>query len=239
MTRFLKPVFLAACLAFAGATTALAESQPTLTVTGTGEVSATPDQARFSFGVHSTDVDAAKAMAINKATMTRAFAALRDSGVAGDSIRTTGVSLNPRYEHYNKGNRNTPPRITGYEAHNTVSVTVDDIDRLGAILDALVSSGVNGLQQVQYRIADPSDLEAQARAAAASAARAKAEAYAQAIGTKITGIVSMSESAGRAPQPMMRMEAASAAPDSLPMSGGTQTVTAQLHVVFALSGLMD
>lgn len=213
---------------------------PTLTVTGTGLVETAPDQAYFTFGVHSTAVIAADAMTHNKHAMARAFDALREGGIPAEDIRTTGVSLTPRYQRRQAGTIENAPRITGYEAHNTVTVTVDEISRLGEVLDNLVSAGVNGIDRVRYGISDSSALEAEARAMAARAARDKAEAYAEAIGTEITGIISMSEQGGYAPQPMVRMEAmAMTKGDSIPVAGGTQSVSSSVMVVFGLSGTLD
>src|SRR3546814_10242117 len=48
-------------------------------------------------------------------------------------IRTSGISVNPQYEYGD----NQPPTITGYQASNTVSIKVREIDKLGEVLDAL------------------------------------------------------------------------------------------------------
>lgn len=245
MNKTFRTLALTAGIAFSGA---LAGGQPaqagsevsTLTVTGTGMVEAAPDQAYFSFGVHSTGLVAADAMTENKEAMARAFNALRSRDVPAEDIRTTGLSLTPRYQNRQANGTQTAPRIAGYEAHNTVTVTIDEISRLGEVLDSLVSAGVNGIDQVSYGISDSSALEAEARADAARTARAKAEAYAEAIGTEITGILSISEQGGRIAQPMMRMEAmAMTKGSSIPVAGGTQSVSAGVTVVFELSGDLD
>jgi uncharacterized protein YggE len=213
------------------------EQEPKMFITATGTVTAEPDQATILFGVHSTSSEAGDAMAQNTSAMQAAFEALTKAGVAPKYITTTGLALNPRYEHYERTDGNTPPQIRGYEAHNTVRATVTDLSGLGDVLDDLVSSGVNGIDQVSFGIQDTSALEAQARAEAAKAAREKAEAYARAIGTEITGIASISEQAASRVQPYTQMDMVrTMAASSVPVSGGEMDVSVTVQVTFNLSG---
>ena len=178
-------------------------------------------------------------MEATNTAMAQAFQALTRAGVAEEDIQTAGITLAPRFEHYQRKDGNTPPRILGYEASNTVSVTVDDPDALGAVLDALVESGVNAINAVSFSVADPSELENAARTMAARKAREKAETYATAIGTEITGILSMTEEMTRHPQPHMMQMARSASTAPVPTAKGAEEVQAQLRVVFSLSGTLD
>lgn len=213
------------------------EQAPKMLITATGTVSAEPDQATIIFGVHSTGVEAGDAMAQNTSAMQAAFAALTEAGVGPQYITTTGLALNPRYEQYQRTDGNTPPKIRGYEAHNTVRATVTDLSGLGNVLDELVSSGVNGIDQVSFGIKDTSALEAQARAEAAKTARDKAEAYAQAIGTEITGVAFISEQGSSGGQPYTQMDMArTMVASSVPVSGGEMDVSVTIQVTFNLSG---
>lgn len=238
LTNPIAAAALLAALAFASPGLAGEEPHSTMTIPATGTVSAEPDQAQIVFGVHSTGEEARQAMRLNAARMERAFSELEKAGVAPRDIVTTALSLNPRYESYSRGDGNTPPRIRGYEAHNNVTVTVRDIDRLGEVLDSLVGAGVNGIDTVRFGISDTAGMEKAARIEAAQKARAKAETYAGAIGTEITGILSISETGHATPRPYAAMEMMKADPAgrAIPVAGGEMDISVSLSVVFSLEG---
>lgn len=219
---------------------ALAETPPSMTIQSTGTVSAEPDMARISFAMHATAPEAQEAMRGIAGGMQRAFATMQTAGITLADISTTGLSLQPRYRNDLPRTQAVAPEIVGYQAHNRVTVTVRDLAKLGEVLDALVQGGVNGIDGVSFGISDSSALEVEARAKAAREARAKAEAYAAAIGTEITGIVSMQEiNMGRGPMPYGRMEMAMASDTAVPVAGGEMDVSATLSVVFSLSGTLE
>src|SRR5438034_8886507 len=69
----------------------------TVTVTGTGTVSAVPDRAEFSFGVSTAAKTATQALAANAADMRKVIDAVKGAGIPAANIQTQTVSLNPRY----------------------------------------------------------------------------------------------------------------------------------------------
>lgn len=231
----MRALLLSLPIAFASLPALADEMRPTMTISATGTATASPDQAVVQFGVETTGHNAALAMDENSAKMTAVYDALGDIGVGREDIATTGLSMHPRIEH----DKDREPRILGYSVSNQVSATVDDLDSLGMALDALVSAGANQIRSVSFGISDTSLLEAEARRDAAQAARLKAEAYAEALGTEILGILSVSEGAAHKPMPyqaqMMRAESAMA----VPVSASDIDVTVSLNVVFELSGTME
>src|SRR5919109_1162406 len=90
------PAFLLA--AFVGGASGSPAASPgigtrTITVTGTGTVSAVPDRAEFSFGVTTEARTATQALAANSADMRKVIDALKGAGVAAANIQTQTVSL--------------------------------------------------------------------------------------------------------------------------------------------------
>src|SRR3546814_12995132 len=75
----------------------------------------------------------------NATRMTTVVAALRKAGVADRDIQTSSLNLNPQYRYQ----ENQPPQLVGYQASNTVQVTVRRIAESGRIVDMLVASGSN------------------------------------------------------------------------------------------------
>jgi hypothetical protein len=175
----------------------------TLQISAYGEVKAAPDQAAITLGVQTTDPTAAQAMADNARQMSRVVASLRGQGLEGKDIRTSGVNLNAQYD-YQQGKA---PRLTGYQASNQVTVTVEDLARLGPALDAATAAGANEVQGVSFQLKHPEAAEDQARLEAVKALQAKAELYAGAAGYHLARLVQLSEgSAAARPLPVMARE---------------------------------
>src|SRR3546814_20607245 len=78
----------------------------------------------------------------NATRMTTVVAALRKAGVADRDIQTSSLNLNPQYRYQ----ENQPPQLVGYQASNTVQVTVRRIAESGRIVDMLVASGSNQIR---------------------------------------------------------------------------------------------
>ncbi len=204
-----------------------------LTVTAEGRVTSRPDMATISLGVVSEGQTAAAALQNNARLMTQAVAALRRAGVAERDIQTSNVSVSPQYA-YVEGQQ---PRLTGYQANNSVNAKVRNLDNLGRTLDAAVAAGGNQVQGVSFALANPDPVMDQARQAAMRNARARADLYAQAAGLSVDRIMMISEGGGATPMPpmpmMARMAMAEAAP-ATPVSPGEMETVASVTVVFVL-----
>ena len=227
--RTAVPILLGVALAlFAGPANAASEPSPRLlTVVGEGGVTGTPDQAQLSAGVVSEARTAAAALAENSTKMNAVFAALTKLGIPEKAIRTSGFAVSPQYPPYDS---KQPRLIVGYQVSNTVNVKLDDLDKLGPSLDALVNSGSNQVSGVSFSIRDPKPLLAKAREAAVKDAIAKAQSYAAAAGVTLGPILSINESGAEPPRPMAMVTAMRAAAAPPPMAPGEQTVSASVTI---------
>jgi uncharacterized protein YggE len=203
-----------------------------LDVTASGEVNRVPDLAIISAGVvtRATTARAALQQAANK--MARVRAALTRAGVADRDIQTSNINLNPDYAYEN----NRPPRLTGYNASNQVTVKFRDIANAGEILDALVAEGANSINGPTLTVDKPQAALDEARTKAIAAARARADLYARSLGMRVVRVVAISESGGhfepRPPMVMMaRGEAASA---DTKIDPGEQTLQVNVSMTFEL-----
>jgi len=210
-----------------------------LSVTGEGEVRAVPDQAQLSAGVVTQAKTAAAALAANSTAMNEVFATLKKRGIPEKSIATSNFSINPQYPPYRQDAPNEDrSRIIGYEVSNQVTVIVDDVSKVGTVLDALVASGANQAGGVSFNIRDPKPLMKQAREDAVKDARAKAETLAKAAGVTLGSIISISEGGGYQPiaitaKTMDVARFAAAAPPP-PVAAGEQSVTANVSIVWEI-----
>ena len=202
----------------------------TLSMNGHGEVRAAPDMATVNAGVTTSAPTAAAALAANSSRMNTVCAALKKLGVAEKNIQTIGFNVSPQYTN---GDNNNARRLTGYQVNNEVSVRLEDVAKVGAALDALVTAGANQMNGISFDIAAPAPLLDKARAGAIADARARAETYARAAGVTLGAILSISEGgASEPPRPMYRMMAMAAAPT--PVAAGQQSVTADVSVVWEI-----
>ncbi|MBS0214672.1 MAG: SIMPL domain-containing protein [Proteobacteria bacterium] len=214
---------------------AIADSDGTLlSVSADGTSKRVPDVATISTGVVTRAADANAAMRENANQMARVMAAIKAAGVAERDIQTSGVNLNPNYNYV----QNQPPKITGYEARNTVSVKVRDIGKLGKVMDSLVAAGANDLNGPSFEVDKPDEAYDEARRSALEKAQARADMYAKALGMRVRRIVSIDEGGSSLPRPMpmMRMKtmAAAAPAADTEVSPGEASLSAHLNVVFEL-----
>ncbi len=240
------PLVLAAALATGLVTAACAQSaapgQPAapayaipadatlLSVSAEAQAKRIPDVATVSAGVVTQAPDANAAMTQNAERMTKVVAAIKAAGIAERDVQTSGISLNADYQY----GENQPPKLSGYQAQNTVSLKVRDIAKLGKVLDALVAQAANQINGPSFEVDQPDAAYDEARLAALKKAEARAKTYADAMGLRVRRIVSVSEGAGaRPPMPYMAMARAEAAADT-PVSPGETTLGATLEVVFEL-----
>jgi uncharacterized protein YggE len=223
---------LSATHAQAPAGAAFAPSDGTLlSVSAQAEVRRAPDIATLSTGVVTQAADANAAMRANAGRMEQVIAAIRDAGIEGRDIQTGGIHLNPQYRYA----EDRPPAITGYQASNTVNITVRDIARLGKILDALVATGANQVNGPAFDVESRDQALDEARRKAVEKARARAAMYAESLGLRVRRIVSISEGARiDVPVPMARMRMESAMAADTPVSPGENVLGVNLDIVFEL-----
>lgn len=224
----------AAPAAYAQSATDAAFRATTLSLSAEGETLASPDMATINIGVQSEAPTAQAAMSANSAKMNAVVAAIRAAGVAERDIQTSGLNLNPQYVY----EPNQSPRLTGYQASNTVTIRLRDLARVGPVVDATVSSGANTINGITFGLQNPDAAENSAREDAVKALTAKAELYARATGYRISRLVSLSESGGYTPSPPVPMMARAVAMDaggSTPVAGGELSVRMNVSATYELT----
>ncbi|HEY1632417.1 MAG TPA: SIMPL domain-containing protein [Rhizomicrobium sp.] len=229
------PIFRALTfIGLAAASPALAADEPhIITVTGQGLAKATPDEAMLSAGVQTNARTAATALADNARAMNAVMATLKNAGIPERDIQTSGFSVAPQYSQNN--NANTAPHLAGYQVSNTVTVVVENIDKTGPVLDALVASGANSIGDIDFAIKDTKALLNDARAAAVADATARAQLLAHAAGVTLGPIMSISESSAAPMLPMGRARAMTVAMSApTPVAAGQESVTADVTITWEI-----
>ncbi|WP_319826489.1 SIMPL domain-containing protein [Thalassovita sp.] len=200
-----------------------------LTVTGEGSVAAVPDMAMVSLGVVHQDRDAALAMARSSDATAAMLKRLTDLGIEPRDVQTSQVSLSPVYS----GRESTgEPRIEGFRASLMLNLRVRDLDRLGAILGAVLADGANRFSGLQFGLIEPQPVEDAARKAAVADAMRKAVLYADAAGVKLGRVVSIHENGGGGVMP--KMMAASERMADVPIAEGELNLAQSVTIVLEL-----
>ncbi len=203
-----------------------AVAERTITVGGTGLVSAVPNRASFSFGVETQAKTASAALTDNGAAMRKVIAAVKAAGVAPADIQTQQVSLSPRYS-------DDGSTILGYTASNSVSVSVKNLEKAGALVDAAVAAGANDVSGPSLFRADQQALVRQALKNAVTDAREKAQALAEAAGVTLGEVQTIA--VDETPQPMASDAKAAAPEASTPIEPGMESLQATVTVTFAVT----
>lgn len=216
------------------------DNQPdhaTISISGKGVASAEPDIAYISSSVVTQEKTATQALDQNTEKMQAVFAILTKAGIKRKHIQTSNFAVQPQYTYRQprNGEKQEPPRITGYQVHNTVTVKVVNLAMTGKILSDLVKAGANQLGNITFGISNEALLLDQARAEAVSDARRKASIYLKAAGVELGPILSFTEGhASPRPVQHLRARAALAEASAVPVSGGEQELSVTVNITWEI-----
>lgn len=230
------PLALALMLATAGAAAADPEPGPRIVVAGEGEVSVAPDMAILSLSVLREAETARAALDADNEAMAAVVKAMKEAGIAERDLQTAGLSIEPRYVYPKSGEAPAEPKIDGYRAVNTLSVRVRDIGKVGAILDAAVTLGVNQGGGITFTNADTSVPMNEARKRAVADALARAKALAEAAGVRTGRVIEIADqSFAQPPRPMLqKARGFAASADAVPVEAGENSYRATVSVTLEL-----
>lgn len=170
---------------------ALAEAAEgaTITVTGAAAVTLKADYARISVGVSTTAKTVEEASAENNAAIHAVIAALKEAGIPEDDVATSSYTVRAEYDYSSLGKQ----KLTGYNVTNQLTVTLRDMEHIGATLDQLTAAGANNIYNIEFLSTQAAEAQDEATAYAVQDARRKAQLLADAAGLELGGILSISE----------------------------------------------
>ncbi|MEM2927929.1 MAG: SIMPL domain-containing protein [Nitrososphaerota archaeon] len=162
------------------------EEGKTITVSGTGTAASKPEVAIVYLSVITRDESASNAQLLNAEKMNSAINALKNAGIKEEQIETTRYSLQPIYEYDEKLRRSV---LVGYQCVNTIKVTLEELNKVGKIIDTAVLAGVNEVSSITFSLKEETieKLKLEALTKAVEDAKVKAETVAKAAGIKIIG----------------------------------------------------
>ncbi|HJZ76544.1 MAG TPA: SIMPL domain-containing protein [Vicinamibacterales bacterium] len=201
--------------------------------TGEAVVQRAPDRAFVTIASEARAKASRDAQRLNAEAMAAVQQRLAQAGIARDAIRTLGVDLQQEFD-FPQGRR--VPRE--YVARNAIEVRIDDLARVGDVLDAAVQAGATATSNVRFDLRDRSGAEHEALRLAVADARARAEAAVAGAGRSIDRIVKIEDSRESnviVPRPMVAGFAkadATAAPT--PVEAGTIEIRARVTLTASM-----
>jgi uncharacterized protein YggE len=199
-------------------------------VTGDSIIQAQPDTAVLTISVVTQARAALDAQQQNATKSDAVVRALKSAAGAGAEIKTSGYSLQPQRVY----KENQPPTIVGYEARNSVTVTLADLTKVGAVIDAASQAGANDVAGISFTLRKDRPARDQALAEATREAVSKAQVIAGALGGRVVRIIEVQEEGFERPRPIyadqiQTMRAGVVAPT--PIEVGTLDITSRVQLV--------
>lgn len=203
----------------------------TITMTGTGNVAAAPDQVEIFTSVECDGKTAADALAANSRSMNAVYAVAKKFGLGEKAVTTSNFSLQPLREDRKAADRDG---ITGYRVANSVTVTAAEIAKAGALIDALVSAGANQIGAVNFSLRNTAPLLTKARELAVQDATVKAASFARAAGVSLGPVQTIAEDGQTARRYAKAETLMVSASRATPVTAGDQTVSASVTITWAI-----
>lgn len=146
---------------------------------------ATPNMAKITLSVETSDKDIAKATEANKKAANDSIAAVKKllDEQKGETVKTLSFNVSPEYR-YKDGIR----IFVQYNARNSYEVKIKDVSKLGKIISAALANGANVVSNLSYSLDKNEEACNKLIKQASALAKTKADVAASALGTNITGV---------------------------------------------------
>jgi uncharacterized protein YggE len=208
-----------------------APAQDLVVAAGEGIVKRAPDRAFVTVASEARSRQPREAQQQNARVATAIRARLAEFTLPDDAIRTLALDMQPEFDW-----ANGKQTLRGYLATNVIEVRLDDVSRVGDVVDAVIAAGATRVTGVRFTLKDMAAAEQEALKQASATALSRARAMAEGVGRNVDRVVRLDET-GRTDIPpppapaMMRMRAEAADAASTPVTAGEVEVrvTVTLH----------
>jgi uncharacterized protein len=205
----------------------------TMSLSGTGKVTIKANQAIIVLGVYTEAKSANWAEQENALRMTDVVSSLKALGIPDTDIQTIGYSINPEYDY-------TYKITVGYQVTNTLQITVNDLSKVGPIIDSTSTAGANTISSVTFTVSDEEFAKSklQAYTLAVADVKSKAKTISEGFDITISGIQSINENyyypVYRNVYTAMDMKGATSSEAQTPIIAGNLDISVTLNVVYLL-----
>jgi uncharacterized protein YggE len=207
----------------------------TIIVTGVGKARANPDRATMSVGVNVTNENITLAVKESNDTIARITEVVKELGVEEDDIQTTNFNIWAEEQWDPETGERKEEKL--YRVDSTIQINVNDVEKIGEILEASIATGANNIYGLNFGIQDTSSLASEARISALDDAQQRAEQIAQELGVTLGEVKSAVEVSGGSMIPFFESAGfgIGGGGGEPPISEGSMTVTVSMQVTFKIS----
>jgi uncharacterized protein YggE len=167
------------------------KSNPATKVTVSGEamIKVEPNTAVLVLSVVTQSAQALSAQQENARKSDSVSNAVKATAGSNVEIKTSDYTLQPQYDYRD----NKLPRITSYIARNSVIVTMNELNKVGGVIDAASQAGANSIDGISFTVRQTSPVRGKSLAEATQQAMNKARSIAEALGGRVVRVVEESE----------------------------------------------
>lgn len=164
---------------------------------GTGFAEVEPDRATLQMSIVAREPTRTAAQKRTADVTNRVLKMTDRMDIDRGQVDTTGASVRPDY----RWNREKEEQeLRGYISERRIIVEIDDLEKLGAVVEGAVSAGVNTVSPPQLDSSKRKETYRQALRAAAGDAKANAMQLADALDARLGQVISIN-SGSREPRP--------------------------------------
>lgn len=204
MKTFLTTMLLTLSIALPLSSQAGEHPPASLNVSGTGQVSATPDKAMISVSVEARSKRVQEARDEVNAVIARALGITDGLNIERKYVNTSNSQIRPEYRYHER------KRIfEGYYVSRQVIIDLRNLELIGTLTEKLLDAGINNVSPPQLGSSKAVALQRQALKRATADAMANAKAVADTLGVKVGKPLSVNANSRHnpGPRPVMMMKA--------------------------------
>jgi len=241
-TKFFPAYILALVATLTLGCTTKFQEQSTISVSGTGTVSARPDMIQMSITLSKVAETTKMAQEEISKMVRQAMKILKEANIEDKNINTASLRFNSEYD-YGKGRR----ILIGQRAEQSITFSIEGInndnEKVSGIIDQLIQINGIELNQLNFSVKNPTEYYVKSRELAYKKAVEKANQYAELSKLKIIKVLSISENGFQQISPIQNRlynqravfpEPAMAAADATALPMGDLEITTNISVMFLL-----
>lgn len=232
----LAAVLLSACTTPLHGTAMADHNSQGIHVNGVGEVRIEPDMLRVNLDITQQAATVAKARKETDRVTSGVLALARKLGVESRDVLAASIRVHPIYSRSSSSTQSGPPKIEGFQANRSITVTLRDLDDLDGLLSGAVDAGINGIGNIALDTSKRVELEQQALDLAIADARGQAAHVAKQFDVSLGGVINVHVS-GHSPAPQMMergMVRMAMSDESVPFAGGELSITRNVSALFGI-----
>ena len=199
------------------------KSIPMINVSGEGKIKVTPDQACISISQETKGSNAVIVKKDNDSKIDLVLKFIKKMKIASEDFQTTRVTLTPNFNYETKKQE--------FIATQSVSILLKDLKNYDVLMNGLLESGINKIDNVEFKSTKILQLQSEARKLAIKDAKIKAEDYVSVLDQKVGKVFTISDNSQNAlPHPVMYAMKSTAFNDGAVMQNDT-LAAGQIEIV--------